>query len=212
MLAEACRQAREWQRRYPSFSRLGISVNVSGRRLAQGGVAAGVERVLGATGLDPTCLTLEITETALMQNLSAGAGAVQRLHAMSVGLHLDDFGTGYSSLAYLHSFPVHALKVDRSFVSRMDQSPQQPAIVKAIVSLAQNLGMDVIAEGIENHAQAEALRALALPARTGVSVLDAAARQGGRAAARRRRGAVYARRAVLSAVRIIRVAGDWFSV
>ncbi len=160
ILGEACRQAREWQRAYPAFGKLGISVNVSGRRLAQGGVAAGVERVLHATGLDPTCLTLEITETALMQNLSAGAGAVQRLHAMSVGLHLDDFGTGYSSLAYLHSFPVHALKVDRSFVSRMDQAPQHPAIVKAIVSLAQNLGIEVIAEGIENLAQAEALRAL----------------------------------------------------
>jgi diguanylate cyclase (GGDEF)-like protein/PAS domain S-box-containing protein len=160
MLAEACRQARDWQRKYPAFSKLGISVNVSGRQLVQGGVAAGVERVLAATGLDPTCLTLEITESALMQNLSAGAGVVQRLHAMSVGLHLDDFGTGYSSLAYLHSFPGHALKVDRSFVSRMDQAPHQPAIVKAIVSLAQNLGMDVIAEGIESRAQAEALRAL----------------------------------------------------
>ncbi|MFL5306559.1 MAG: putative bifunctional diguanylate cyclase/phosphodiesterase [Polyangia bacterium] len=160
MLAEACRQASEWQRKYPAFMNLGISVNVSGRQLAQGTVAGGVERALRATGLDPTCLTLEITETALMQNLSAGAGAVQRLHAMSVGLHLDDFGTGYSSLAYLHSFPVDALKVDRSFVSRMDQTPGQPAIVKAIVTLAQNLGIDVIAEGIETPAQAAALRGL----------------------------------------------------
>ena len=149
-----------------------------------------------------------------MQNLSAGAGAVQRLHAMSVGLHLDDFGTGYSSLAYLHSFPVHALKVDRSFVSRMDQSPQQPAIVKAIVSLAQNLGMDVIAEGIENHAQAEALRALRCRRGQGFLFSTPLPAKEARAAARRRRGAgaVYARRAVLSAVRIIRVAGDWFSV
>ena len=100
---------------------------------------------LGASGLDPTCLTLEITESALMHNLKAGAGVVQRLHAMSVGLHLDDFGTGYSSLAYLHSFPVDALKVDQSFVNRMDRAPQQSAIVKAIVSLAHNLGMEVVA-------------------------------------------------------------------
>ena len=85
---------------------------------------------------------------------------IQRLHAMSVGLHLDDFGTGYSSLAYLHSFPVHALKVDRSFVNRMDRAPQQSAIVKAIVSLAHNLGMEVVAEGVETRAQADALRAL----------------------------------------------------
>ena len=122
MLAEACRQMREWQRNYPLWSTLGISVNVSGRQLSQGGIAADVERVLGATGLDPECLTLEITESALVHSLSAGAGVIQRLHAMSVGLHLDDFGTGYSSLSYLHSFPVQALKVDRSFVNRMNQA------------------------------------------------------------------------------------------
>jgi EAL domain-containing protein (putative c-di-GMP-specific phosphodiesterase class I) len=105
-------------------------------------------------------LTLEITESALMHNLGAATAAMQRLNAMSVGLHLDDFGTGYSSLAYLHSFPVQALKIDRSFVNRMDRAPQQSAIVKAIVALAHNLGMEVIAEGIETPAQVEALRAL----------------------------------------------------
>ncbi len=160
MLAEACRQAREWQRRHPRWSKLGISVNVSGRQLSQPGLAAEVERVLGATGLDPACLTLEITETALMHNLSVGASVVQRLAAMSVGLHLDDFGTGYSSLAYLHSFPVQALKVDRSFVNRMDREPQEAAIVKAIVSLAHDLGIEVVAEGVETRAQVAALRAL----------------------------------------------------
>jgi diguanylate cyclase (GGDEF)-like protein/PAS domain S-box-containing protein len=160
MLAEACRQARAWQAQHPRWAALGISVNISGQQLSQGGAAIEVERVLAATGLDPSCLTLEITETALMNNLTAGAGVIQRLDAMSVGLHLDDFGTGYSSLAYLHSFPVHALKVDQSFVNRMDHAPEQSAIVKAIVTLAQNLGMDVIAEGVETLAQAEALRAL----------------------------------------------------
>ena len=160
MLAEACRQIREWQRRYPLWSTLGISVNVSGRQLSQGGVAADVERVLAGTGLDPTCLTLEITESALVQSLGAGAGAVRRLHEMSIGLHLDDFGTGYSSLAYLHSFPIQALKVDRSFVDRMNQTSQDAAIVRAIVSLAHDLGMEVVAEGVETRAQLEALRAL----------------------------------------------------
>ncbi len=160
MLAEACRQTREWQRRHPLWATLGISVNVSGRQLSQSSIAADVERVLGATGLDPASLTLEITESALMHNLSAAAAVMQRLNMMSVGLHLDDFGTGYSSLAYLHSFPVQALKIDRSFVNRMDRAPQQSAIVKAIVSLAHNLGMEVIAEGIETPAQVEALRAL----------------------------------------------------
>jgi diguanylate cyclase (GGDEF)-like protein/PAS domain S-box-containing protein len=160
MLGEACRQVREWQRKYPQRSPLGMSVNVSTRQLSQGRVAAEVERVLGATGLDPPSLTLEITESALMHDLNAGVGLVQRLHDMSVGLHLDDFGTGYSSLAYLPSFPVHALKVDRSFVGQMDRVPQQAAIVKAIVSLAHNLGMEVVAEGVETWAQADALRAL----------------------------------------------------
>ena len=160
MLAEACRQIREWQRGDPIWSTLGISVNVSGRQLSQGGVAADVERVLAATGLDPTCLTLEITESALVQSLGGGASVVQRLHEMSIGLHLDDFGTGYSSLAYLHSFPVRALKVDRSFVERMNQTSRHAAIVKAIVSLAHDLRMEVVAEGVETRAQLEALRAL----------------------------------------------------
>jgi diguanylate cyclase (GGDEF)-like protein/PAS domain S-box-containing protein len=160
MLTEACRQAREWQRSDPRWAALGISVNVSGRQLSHGDVAADVKRALGTSGLDPACLTLELTESALMHNLAAGAGMIQRLHALSVGLHLDDFGTGYSSLAYLHSFPVDALKVDQSFVSRMDGPTEQSAIVKAIVSLAHNLGMEVIAEGVETVAQADALRAL----------------------------------------------------
>ncbi len=160
MLGEACRQARAWQRQDARWSKLGVSVNVSGRQLSQGTLPDTVERVLGETGLDPSSLTLEITESALMHNLSVGAVAVERLRAMSVGLHLDDFGTGYSSLAYLHNFPVHALKIDRSFVTRMDRAPQQGAIVKAIVSLAHNLGMDVVAEGVETVAQAEALRRL----------------------------------------------------
>jgi diguanylate cyclase (GGDEF)-like protein/PAS domain S-box-containing protein len=160
MLGEACAQVREWQRKHPRWSKLGMAVNVSARQLSHGRVAAEVERVLGATGLDPSSLTLEITESALIHDVNVGVGLVQRLHAMSVGLHLDDFGTGYSSLAYLPSFPVHALKIDRSFVIQMDRAPQQAAIVKAIVSLAHNLGMEVVAEGVETRAQVDALRAL----------------------------------------------------
>ncbi len=159
MLTEACRQARAWHRRQPHRPAPGISVNVSGRQLSQGGVAAAVERALGASGLDPTCLTLDITESALMH----GLGEIHRLHAMSVRLHLDDFGTGYSSLADLHSFPIDALKIDRSFVSRMDQGHQPLTIVRSIVSLAQNLGVEAVAEGIETRAQADALRALRCP-------------------------------------------------
>src|SRR4029079_12860715 len=107
----ACRQVRAWQGKHPRWETLGISVNVSGRQLSQGGLAVAGQRALHATALDPACLTLEITESALMHNLSAGAGVIQRLHAMSVGLHLDDFGTGYSSLAVLQRFPADALTV-----------------------------------------------------------------------------------------------------
>jgi diguanylate cyclase (GGDEF)-like protein/PAS domain S-box-containing protein len=160
MLGDACRHACEWQRRHPRPVPIGISVNVSTRQLSQASIVAAVERVLRDTGLDPRTLSLEITESALMHNLKAGAGVLERLRAMGVGLHLDDFGTGYSSLAYLHSFPADAIKVDRSFVSRMDRAPPQAAIVKAIVSLAHNLGMEVVAEGVETDPQAEALRAL----------------------------------------------------
>ncbi len=160
MLAAACRQVREWQRAHPLSSTLGVTVNVSGRQLAQGGLVKQVERVLGATGLDPACLTLDVTESSLLHSRETAIGTVQRLRAMSVGLHLDDFGTGYSSLAHLPSFPVQALKIDGSFVSRMDRAPEQAAIVNAIVSLAHSLGLEVLAEGIETPAQANALRAL----------------------------------------------------
>jgi diguanylate cyclase (GGDEF)-like protein len=160
MLAEACRQARAWERMSPSGAALGMSVNISVRHLPAGAASASVERAVGATGMDPARLTLDISESALMHDVDTGAQVLEGLHAMSVGLHLDDFGTGSSSLAYLHGLPVQALKIDRSFVSRMHSTPQQLAIVKAIVSLARNLGLDVVAEGIETRAQADALRAL----------------------------------------------------
>ena len=160
MLVESCRQMRKWQSQYQRNPALTISVNVSTRQLTQADVAEQVRRVLLETGLDPASLTLEITESALMQNLKNGAAMIQRLHDMEVRLHIDDFGTGYSSLSYLHNFPVHTLKVDKSFVSRMEDAPNQAEIVRAIVSLAQNLGMEVTAEGVETHAQADALQDL----------------------------------------------------
>ncbi len=160
MLKEACQQMKAWQDRYPRTPPLGVSVNVSTRQLAHAGVAEQVGRILGETGLAPGSLTLELTETALMQNLKAGAGVIQKLHEMAVHLHIDDFGIGYSSLAYLENFPVETIKVDRSFVSRMDGGPRQTSIVRAIVSLARNLGLDVIAKGVETDMQAETLLTL----------------------------------------------------
>ncbi|MEO8214240.1 MAG: EAL domain-containing protein, partial [Myxococcales bacterium] len=94
------------------------------------------------------------------QNMATSSAVIQSLHELGVALHIDDFGTGYSSLAYLHTFPIDALKVDKSFVSRMETSPGQAEIVKAVVTLAQNLGMSVTAEGVETRAQADNLRAM----------------------------------------------------
>ncbi|MES1204844.1 MAG: EAL domain-containing protein [Pseudomonadota bacterium] len=160
MLSEACGQMRAWQEKYLRTPPLRISVNVSTRQLAQANVPDQVQRILHETGLDPRSLTLEITESALMQNLTTSAAVIQRLHEMEIRLHIDDFGTGYSSLSYLHNFPIHTLKVDKSFVSRMEDAPNQGEIVRAIVSLAQNLGMEVTAEGVETRAQAETLQGL----------------------------------------------------
>ena len=160
MLAAACRQARTWQRASAERANLGISVNVSGRHIADGTAPAMVERVLRSTGIDPATLTIEISESALMHDVDAGTRVLQQLRALSVGLRMDDFGAGYSSLAYLHGLPMRALKIARSFVARLDGAPQQLAIVKAIVSLAQGLGMEEAAVGIETEAQVDALRAL----------------------------------------------------
>ena len=161
MLSEACRQVREWQRKHPRGPTLGMSVNVSTRQLSQGRIAAEVERVLGATGLDPASLTLEITESALMHDLNAGAG-----HGAAPARHVRAACTWTTSAPATRrwrtctaSRSTRSRSIDRSS-SQMDRAPQQAAIVKAIVSLAHNLGMEVVAEGVETRAQADALRAL----------------------------------------------------
>jgi EAL domain-containing protein (putative c-di-GMP-specific phosphodiesterase class I) len=160
VLREACRQMRDWHQRFPRHGALKIGVNVSTRQLSQIDLVEQVERVLADTGLDAAALVLEITESALMHNLKAGAAVIKRLHELNVRLNIDDFGTGYSSLSYLQSFPVDTLKVDRSFVSRMGGAHGHSEIVRAIIALAQNLGMSVTAEGVETRDQIEALLAL----------------------------------------------------
>jgi diguanylate cyclase (GGDEF)-like protein/PAS domain S-box-containing protein len=160
ILSEGCRQMRAWQTRYCRAPALNLSVNVSTRQLAAANIPALLLELLAETGLDSGSLSLEITETALIQDLTTSANVVQRLHDMGLQIYIDDFGTGYSSLSYLQNLPIDALKIDRSFVTRLDAAPPQLEIVRAIVSLAQNLGMRVIAEGVETWAQANALRAL----------------------------------------------------
>jgi diguanylate cyclase (GGDEF)-like protein/PAS domain S-box-containing protein len=160
VLREACRQMREWQCRFPAHAALRIAVNMSTRQLAQPDLVAQVESALGASGLAPSSLAIELTESALMHNVTAGAQVIRKLHDMKVGINIDDFGTGYSSLSYLQTFPVDTLKIDRSFVRQMSAAPGESTIVRAIVALAQSLGMSVTAEGVETREQIELLRAM----------------------------------------------------
>ncbi|HSP07935.1 MAG TPA: EAL domain-containing protein, partial [Acidobacteriota bacterium] len=151
VLREACRQARHWQ--IETESSFHISVNLSGRQVADEGLVDFVSHVLGETGLSPQDLILEITESVLIENPDAAATILQQLKALHVQLHVDDFGTGYSSLSYLHRFPIDTLKIDRSFIHRLSADGENLEIVRAVITLAQNLSMNVIAEGIENGDQ-----------------------------------------------------------
>ena len=160
VLREACRQARVWQREFPAEEPLFVSVNLSGKQFTQRDLVEVVERALADSGLEARCLKLEITETAIMENAEAATAMLKRLREIGVQLGIDDFGTGYSSLSYLHRFPVNTLKVDRSFVGRMDEASEYREIVRTIVSLAHTLGMEVVAEGVETRGQRSQLEAL----------------------------------------------------
>jgi diguanylate cyclase (GGDEF)-like protein len=160
MLEESCRQLREWQQQSPANRALIMSVNLSGKQLAQPDMVRQVSRVLRETGIDPHCLKLEITESVVMENAEMATTLLNQLRALGVHLSIDDFGTGYSSLSYLHRFPVDTLKIDRSFVGRMSSGDENLEIVRTIITLAGNLGMEVIAEGVESEWQKERLREL----------------------------------------------------
>ena len=119
-----------------------------------------MEQILRETELDSRALKLEITESMAMDNVESAIAVLQRLKALNLQLSIDDFGTGYSSLSYLHRFPTDTLKVDRAFVSRMEDSSENAEIVKTIINLGHNLGMDVVAEGTETAEQCDRLRDL----------------------------------------------------
>jgi len=157
VLERACRDTAELRRQFPHVT---VSVNVSGRQFAEPQLVEHVRGALEASGLPPSALRLEITETAVMKDPENALAMLQRLHEMGIGLKLDDFGTGYSSLTYLHRFPVDTLKIDRSFVMRLPGAAESLAIVRAILTMARSLQIDVVAEGVENRRQAELLREL----------------------------------------------------
>lgn len=160
LLYDACRQLLSWQALFPSDPPLTINVNVSPKEFAQPDLAAQIGRTLQETGLDPSCVNLEITETIAMADGDRSALVLSELKALGVRLEIDDFGTGYSSLSRLQHFPVDTLKIDRSFVSRMDTDPETREIVRLIVMLAHGLGLKIVAEGIETQAQADMLKTL----------------------------------------------------
>ena len=160
VLGEACRQARAWQAQFPEAPVLSMAVNLSVRELSQVDMSRQVEQVLRETGLAAQRLKLEITEGILMGNAEDSIALLSRLKALGVELHVDDFGMGYSSLGYLHRFPLDALKIDRSFTARINGSEDNLEIVRTIVSLAHNLGLVVIAEGVEEPEQLTRLKEL----------------------------------------------------
>jgi len=158
VLREACRQAQQWQRESVPGRVFSVGVNVSPQELQRPTLIREVADVLQASSLDPSVLTLEITETAMFEDADATSRALQGLRRLGVRLALDDFGTGYSSLSYLRHFPVDTLKIDRSFVQELDGDANCLAIVRAVISLAHALHMEVTAEGFETATQLARLR------------------------------------------------------
>jgi diguanylate cyclase (GGDEF)-like protein/PAS domain S-box-containing protein len=158
VLTEACRQAVAWdlEARRP----LRMSVNVSGRQIHQAGFADQVAQVLASTGFDPARLTLELTESVLMQDVEVTAATLGDLKRLGVRLAIDDFGTGYSSLSYLRRFPIDELKIDRSFVATVNVGPDQSALVRSILKLGDTLNLETVAEGIEEADQLHELQGL----------------------------------------------------
>ena len=156
ILQEACQQLRHWQEKLNRFNSLIMSVNISNRQLLQPDFLSQIKEVLGSTQIHASSLKLEITETMLMEMARFVTPQLESLHQMGIQLNLDDFGTGYSSLSYLHTIPVSVLKIDRSFTAGLGNKHDQ--IIRTIISLARELHMDTIAEGIETHQQIAQLR------------------------------------------------------
>jgi diguanylate cyclase (GGDEF)-like protein/PAS domain S-box-containing protein len=158
VLEQSCRQMVAWQN--AGYALKFVAVNVSSRMFSRGELDQRVAEVLRASGLNPACLELEVTESAIMDNPDAALALLERLRALGVRLAIDDFGTGYSSLARLKRLPVHKLKLDQSFVRGLPHDPSDVAITRAVLALGHSLGLKVLAEGIERAEQVELLQQL----------------------------------------------------
>ncbi|MET0291218.1 MAG: EAL domain-containing protein, partial [Steroidobacteraceae bacterium] len=156
VLRSACAQARAWLDR--GYEPLVVSVNVSPREFRQENFVGTVAQALRESGLPPELLELEITESMVMHDAPRLIRMLEELRQLGVQISVDDFGTGYSSLSYLKRFPVHRLKIDRSFVADVTRNADDAAIVRTIIALGHNLGLRVVAEGVESDAQLKFLR------------------------------------------------------
>ena len=161
VLNEACRQTAVWQAEIPGRSDIAIAVNLSAKQFTQPDLCEQVQEALRKAKLRAESLILEITESVVMVNAEQAAAVLRRLKSLGARVNIDDFGTGYSSLAYLQKFPVDTMKIDRSFITRLDGSAENTEIVRTIVTLAHNLSMTVTAEGVETEAQLEHLAGMA---------------------------------------------------
>lgn len=160
ILEESCRQIAQWQKDFPAHGNLAVSVNLSAKQLTHPDLTGQVNEFMRKNDLAPRCLKLEVTETTVMENADLAFEILSELCALGIHISSDDFGTGYSSLSYLHRFPFERLKIDRSFVGKMDKDAKSEEIVRSIITLAQNLHLDIVAEGIENESQLKLLRSL----------------------------------------------------
>uniref|UniRef100_B8HRI7 Response regulator receiver modulated diguanylate cyclase/phosphodiesterase with PAS/PAC sensor(S) n=1 Tax=Cyanothece sp. (strain PCC 7425 / ATCC 29141) TaxID=395961 RepID=B8HRI7_CYAP4 len=164
VLWEGCRQLRQWQSQFnlspTAEPPLTVSVNLSSKQFCQPDLIHYIQQVLQQTGMEGTCLKLELTESILMENLSTATSLLVQLKELGIQLALDDFGTGYSSLSYLHRFPLDVLKIDRSFINGIEAETENLEIVRTILSLARSLNLQVVAEGVETQAQLDHLQAL----------------------------------------------------
>jgi predicted signal transduction protein with EAL and GGDEF domain len=156
VIAEACAQVRRWQ--IAGLAPVPVAVNLSAKQFLRRDLDGAIQRALAAAGVPAQLLELEITESSLMDNPEEAVRAMNALRAAGLRISVDDFGTGYSSLAYLARFPLSALKIDRAFVKNVHQGASDAAIVRAVIDMANNLGLQVIAEGVETEAQADFLR------------------------------------------------------
>ncbi|MGK7957381.1 MAG: putative bifunctional diguanylate cyclase/phosphodiesterase [Crocosphaera sp.] len=160
VLEQVCYQIQDWKQKFPQATVLKVAVNLSSQQFNHGTIIEEIDEVLEKTGLTPNNLKIEITETSLIEHSLHTIKLLKQIKKRNLEICLDDFGTGYSSLSYLHRFPVDTLKIDRSFINGIGQPEENLEIIQSIIPLAHNLGMDVVAEGIETEEQLNYLQQL----------------------------------------------------